>query len=192
MSATCPGCGIAVVPGYVRCPKCHAPLAGGSRRIPLASGGTALPEATGRPFPVVPSLIAAIVVVGIGIFVATRGGSEQASAAPEIEAVDEAVVAAPDPDPTSPPVAVADPDTTGPTAPDPRIVAAAVERDLKRQKLWMTVSVTGNSLEMRGSSCADPALSSTVMAAATRLRAAGLTKLRCLAQAGSVELERDL
>lgn len=192
MSATCPGCGIAVVPGYVRCPKCHAPLAAGSRRIPLSTGGTALPEATGRPFPVVPSLLAAILVVGIGIFVATRGGSEKASAAPEAEAEAETVSAAPVTRPTNDPLVVADPDTTGPAAPEPSVVAAEVERELKRQKLWMTVSVAGTSLEMRGSSCTDPALASTVMGAASRLRAAGLTKLRCLAQAGSVELERDL
>ncbi len=53
----------------------------------------------------------------------------------------------------------------------------------------MTVSVIGNRLELRGTSCPDPALSSTVVASAERLRAAGVTKLRCLAQAGSVQLD---
>jgi hypothetical protein len=176
----------------VRCPKCHAPLAGGSRRIPLASGGTALPEATSRGFPVVPSLIAGILVVAIGIFVATRGGRDKANAAPETEAVDETTVDDPETGPTNDPLLVADPVATGPAAPDPGAVAADVERDLKRQKLWMTASVSGNRLELRGSACSDPALSSTVASAAGRLRAAGLTKLRCLAQAGSVEMERDL
>ena len=43
--AVCPACGVAVVPGYVKCPKCHAglPLAGGrTKRMTGDPGGTAV------------------------------------------------------------------------------------------------------------------------------------------------------
>ena len=39
MSAVCPKCGVAVVPGYVKCPKCQAALP--KLRAPtMAAGGT--------------------------------------------------------------------------------------------------------------------------------------------------------
>ena len=52
MSSVCPACGIAVVPGYVRCPRCHAGLpvgAGRVKRTPADPGGTAVAR---RGFPI--------------------------------------------------------------------------------------------------------------------------------------------
>ncbi len=45
MSAVCPACGVAVVPGYVRCPKCQTPLPAVGRRgssSAVHAGGTAV------------------------------------------------------------------------------------------------------------------------------------------------------
>jgi len=84
------------------------------------------------------------------------------------------------------------PDIPAATAPSPSSVAADLERALGRERLWSSVQPSGDRVEIRSGSCADPAIGPVIDAARTALRGAGLTRLRCLAQSGAVVFERDL
>src|ERR1700729_4185268 len=95
--AVCPACGVAVVPGYVRCPKCHRPLPRFARNTASPVGGTTIKTKQGSP------LLAIAVIVGGGFiaFFALRGNRHhEASAAPApVSAADQPM--APTPTPTS-------------------------------------------------------------------------------------------
>jgi hypothetical protein len=78
------------------------------------------------------------------------------------------------------------------SAPDPVATAGTLERTLKRQRLWSSVQVSGDRVDVRTASCGDPAMAPTLEAARAALRDAGLTRLRCLEQSGAVVFERDL
>jgi len=83
-----------------------------------------------------------------------------------------------------------------PNQPAPQLqtgaAASALERALRARRLWSTVDVSGSRIEVRSASCDDPAMAPTVEGIVPTLRSAGLTRLRCLAQSGSVVFERDL
>lgn len=186
MSApVCPACGVAVVPGYVRCPKCHKPL---PRRPAAIEGGTALEQKSRAPAIVA---IAAAVLVGGGsiAYFILRGDDVTTEApppvvTPEVEDTDEQeVVTTPD--------LPAEP-TSAPKRPDAQATAAELERSLKRQRLWSTVTVVGGRVDVRSGSCDDPAMAPELDGATPALKAAGLTKLRCVEQSGRVVSERDL
>jgi hypothetical protein len=182
--AFCPSCGVAVVPGYVRCPKCHKPLP----RRPAAGviGGTALESS--RRLPLIAVVAAAFVVLAIIVYLGLRKTDQKLAptttqAAPQVDTV------APEPA-----AVVEQPDTTvvAPSGPDAGDVAADLERALKRQRLWSTVSVVGDRVDVRSGSCGDAAMAPLLDGAAPSFKAAGLTKLRCLEQSGRVVTARDL
>jgi hypothetical protein len=180
--AVCPSCGVAVVPGYVRCPKCHKPLPG-----PIATrleGGTAV-QSTARKAPLVAVLAAVAVGVAILIYLGVRKTDKPIVQAQTTEESD--AVAAPEPAATDQPEA-----TEQPSGPNPVEVAASLERTLKKQRLWSTVTVVGGRVEVRSGSCGDAAMAPVLDAAAPAFKAAGLTRLRCLEQSGRVVTERDL
>lgn len=184
-AAVCPACGVAVMPGYARCPKCRRPL---PRRVPaVVKGGTAVEEK--RRWPLFAVLGVAVAAAAL-IIVIGRGGNDTPTAAPVAQPVEEAsdpIEVAQNPAPfedRSP--------TPQPTGPDPTAAAASLERDLKRQRLWSNVTVSGTRVDVRSGSCGDPAMGPTLDGAAASLRAAGLTKLRCVEQSGRVVTDRDL
>lgn len=191
MSSVCPACGIAVVPGYVRCPKCHAGLpvaVGRVQRTTADPGGTAVAR---RGFPVSAVVIAVGVAAAIVVF-GTRRSSRPA--APEPAAlpapVEIAASAAPPAAPLAAPVfAQARADTT---EQDRRAAALQLEATLRRQRLWGRAQVAGPRIDVRSGSCADKAMPPAIDSERTVLRGAGLTRLRCLAQSGAVVFERDL
>ncbi len=193
MSAVCPACGVAVVPGYVRCPKCHAGLPlGRSKRTTGDPGGTAVVE---KGFPISAVLAAVGVALVIILVFGFRSGStkREAAAAAPLEPIP--AVGSPRPAraavraPVAPPPA---PTVTEPTTGDPRAAAAALEDVLRRQRLWGRVQITGPRVDVRSGSCGDPAMQPSIEGAQAVLHGAGLTKLRCLAQSGAVVFERDL
>ena len=92
----------------------------------------------------------------------------------------------------APPPRVETAPTVAPPPPDPNATAASLERALQRQRLWSTVERYGNRVDIRSGSCSEPGMTSMIDAAREPLRAAGLTRVRCLAQSGAVVLERDL
>lgn len=194
MSAVCPSCGVAVVPGYRRCPKCHAalPYGSGRRSATLDPGGTSLPE---RSLPVVPIVAGVGVLAVIVVLAIVLGGGSKASAPAAQQGSDDAsapVAAAPSaPAPSAPAPVAAAPAAPAPTRP-PGAEAASLEIALRKQRLWSTVEVTGSRVDVRSSGCADPAMGPTIAARSDGLRSAGLTRLRCMAQSGRVVFERDL
>lgn len=188
MSAVCPTCGVAVVPGYVKCPKCHAKLPSfGSGRIRVVEGGTSVPE---RGFPVlaivVPVLLVAAIVAYFGFI---RSSGEPAKPA----GTD---LAAPGPNPTPTPTTnpTADPDVTPtpPPAPSLEAVTTDLQRALQRQRLWSTIEIVGSRVDIRSTACSETAMGPSVDAAREALRRAGATQLRCLPPAGGVVFQRDL
>jgi len=192
MSAVCPSCGVAVVPGYSRCPKCKAALPygdGRSKRPTVDPGGTAVRE---RAFPIIGALIAAVVITIAIVLVFGLGGGrtkkKQQLAVPVVQepTAQPRGVQAPPPniEAVRPPVT--------PPPPDPNATAASLEHALQRQRLWSTVEAYGNRVDIRSSSCAEAAMTAMIDAARDPLRAAGLTRVRCLAQSGVVVVERDL
>ena len=193
MSAICPVCGVAVVPGYVRCPKCHAGLpTGRMKRVTGDPGGTAVVE-KGFPFSAVLGAVgvAAVIILVFGF----RGTSKKTQASPAPAAEPIAAAGAPPPPRVAvvaspPPVAA--PVTTAPVASDPRAVAAALEDVLRRARLWGRAEISGARVDVRSGSCGDKAMRPAIEAEKAVLRGAGLTKLRCLEQSGAVVFERDL
>jgi len=192
MSAVCPSCGVTVVAGYRRCPKCHAALPyGGGRRagITVDPGGTALPDRSRPLVPILSALAGAVLIVVIAIVV--FGGSSK-SEPPAEAAPSEATATVPAPQAAAPAQAPVATETPATRTPDPGAAAAGLERALRRQRLWSTVEVTGARVDVRSSACSEAALGSVIDARRDVLRDAGLTRLRCLEQSGRVVFERDL
>jgi len=194
MNAVCPSCGVAVVAGYVRCPKCHTALAyGGARpkRVTGDPGGTALPA---KGFPTVAALVALGIAAVIALVLGLRSDRKKVEASPSpaaepIEAVPANPVA---PRPTfSAPSAAAVAPETRPTE-NPAAATRDLENALRLQRLWGRVEVTGAQVQLRSGSCADPAMRPLIESKRSLLRSAGLTRLRCVEQSGAVVFERDL
>lgn len=188
---TCPACGVAVVPGYVRCPKCQAPLPAEARRVgTVTPGGTAV---VARGFPLVPVLLGGGVALALILVFALRGGNDAADRTPATAApgTDEPATA-----PAAPPATPAAPADPGarPTGNqiDPYAVGRDLERVLDRQRMWSTVETAGDTIDVRSAACRDPNMEPIIDAARAALRNAGLTRLRCLEQSGAVVFERDL
>ena len=179
--AVCPSCGVAVVPGYVRCPKCHKPLP--QRRAHL-EGGTAV-QAT-RSFPTLAIAAAVVLTGGIIAFFALRGDDKPATQQAQVAETPVDPVA---PEPQTPDQPEA---PQQPTAPDPFRIADEFERTLKKQRLWATVGVVGDHVDVRSGLCSDPQMGPAFDAVAASFKAAGLTRMRCLEQSGRVVTERDL
>jgi hypothetical protein len=181
----CPACGVAVLPGYARCPRCRKPLP--QRPANTVEGGTALEPARRIPLPAV--IAAGAVGLAVILWLGLRGGDDTAPARPQPVATTPAA-APPPPRPTATPTpAVAPPPPSAPSADE---VADDLERTLKRQRLWSTVSVTGSRVDIRGGACSDPAIQAPIAATAAAFKAAGLTTLRCVEQSGAVVFTREL
>ena len=192
MSSVCPACGIAVLPGYARCPKCHAGLpsgAGRTKRTTADPGGTAVAR---RGFPISAVLIAvgvAAVIIVIGTRRGTRPAAPEPAALPAPVEVSAASAAPQTAAPLAVPVAAQRPDTADQ---DRRTAALEVEATLRRQRLWGRAEILGPRIDVRSGSCADKAMPPAIDSVRAVLRGAGLTRLRCLAQSGAVVFERDL
>jgi hypothetical protein len=213
---------VSVIPGYVKCPRCHALLPSTGRIRPgLDPGGTAVPE---RPFPLVPVAIGAVAIAAVLFLVlgggkkkpaAPTAGSEAAGAlvqvppagaapappsAPASPGSPASPASAPQPAPAAQAVPAPTPAPAPPkpleippaTAPNPAAAAAELERALGQQRLWSSVQPSGARVDVRSDSCGDPAIGPVIEAARGTLRGGGLTRLRCLAQSGAVVFERDL
>ena len=187
MSAVCPKCGVAVVPGYVKCPKCQTQLPQ-KRATTVTAGGTSSASSGGMPLGMI---LLAVAVLGAGIAAfALRGGNDEAAAvdSPEPVTAPEAPVERPVADPDDPPTITA----AQPAANDPTIAVRDLDRALKKERLWGTVEVVGSGVDVRSGGCREATMMPVVDAALPALREAGVTKVRCLEQAGAVVFEREL
>lgn len=187
MSAVCPKCGVAVVPGYVKCPKCQTALP--QRRASTVSAGGTSSAGGGGISPTMILIGVAVLGAVIAVF-ALRGGSDKAKPveAPSAVATPEAPTDRPVAEPDETPV----PTAAQPVANDPAIAVRDLDRALKKERLWGTVEVVGSGVDVRSGSCREATMMPLVEAAIPALREAGVTKVRCLEQAGSVVFEREL
>ncbi len=190
--AVCPACGVAVVPGYVRCPKCHRPLPRFARNTASPVGGTTIKTKQGSPL----FAIAIAIVIGGGFiaFFALRGNRHHEASAAPAPASGSSPSSDQPPAPTAAaptPVAASAPAPVVAT-PNPGAIASTLQSTLQRMELWSTVSVTGARVELQSRACRDPQLGKQIEAVAASFRAAGLTRVRCLEQSGAVVFDREL
>jgi hypothetical protein len=186
---------VAVVPGYVKCPKCHSELPAGSGRAKRATaepGGTALES---RDFPVAPFVAALGVAAAIIVVFSVRSAGKKTDVAARTLPAPIEAVAAPLP-PLRPTAAAEAPSPVAPGAAaqlqDPRIAAAELETALRFQRLWGRVEIAGARIDLRSGSCSDRAMRPLIESKKAVLRGAGLTRLRCVEQSGAVVFEHDL
>jgi len=190
--SSCPACGVSVVPGYVKCPRCNALLPSiRFRRTGTTSdaGGTTVEDTTSVPW--MPIVVAVVVAGGIIAFFGLRHGKDDAAAPVPVVAAPAQQVA------PQPATTVVDPGpstiaATPRPGPPPDQVATDLEHALQRQRLWSKVTVAGTSLEVRSSTCAEPGMATALDGVAPVARAAGLTRVRCLEQSGVVAFTRNL
>jgi len=183
---TCPACGVPVVAGYARCPKCHASL---PRRLATnVEGGTAIEQP--RRFPL--ATIVAVGVVGLGLILWLGLRHSSNNAPPTIVAAPAAQKPAAS-QPQQPALTPGATDTpVAPKGPSPDAIAADLRHTLDKQRLWSTVTVTGSRVEVRSSSCSDQAIQAPINSALHAFKTAGLTELRCVEQSGAVVFTREL
>jgi hypothetical protein len=191
MSSVCPACGVAVVPGYVRCPRCHAGLpVARVKRAAADPGGTAVVQ---RGFPISAVVVALGVAAAIILIFGTRRTTRPAASEPALPAPVAALGASAAPRATAPlAVPAAEPPRPDTSVQDRRAAALELEATLRRQRLWGRTETVGPRIDVRSGSCADPAMAPAIDGERAVLRGAGLTRLRCLAQSGAVVFERDL
>ena len=186
--ATCPACGVPVTVGYVKCPRCHAPLpvriARG--RASLGYGGTSITERQGAwRGPAVALVLLAI--VGVAIAVVVKRSSRAANVVATVPAVAVAPPAAINDSPVAPVVAAheAAADTTA-----GKNALALLDRDLREHRMWSTVTAHGVAITVQSSQCGDAAIVGVIDAAASELKAAGFKMLQCAEPAGHVVFDR--
>jgi hypothetical protein len=195
----CPGCGVAVAPGYRKCPRCHAELAMPvrPRRSPTEGGGTAMAGDGSRTLLV--AGCAALLFFGVMLYLLVRdtdsGATGAAFDAALEDASDEAVVD--DSDDTPPDLEPPPPDRrpTGPDVTAPAVGSTAISdlsRDLRAQRMWATVSGAGNVVVITSSLCDDAAFVAIIDAHAGALSDGKFSLVRCKAQHGEVIFERGL
>jgi hypothetical protein len=153
-------------------------------------GGTAVDSTSKGPL----LAVVALLLVGAGVIAYfAMSGSDAPSAAPVAgPATDTTDTTATDTTDTAGPDQPDTVRTNEPATPDPGAVADRLERALKRERLWSTVSIEGTRVDVRSGSCGDPQLAGIVDGSAAALKAAGLTRVRCLEQSGRVVTDRDL
>lgn len=175
------------MPGYARCPKCRKPLP--RRAATVVSGGTSVEEKSRGPL--IGAIASGVAILGVIAYFATRGDANTKVVPPVVSPTVEQPVAA-TPTDTTVPFQDDRPRPQQPTGPDPATVAGNLERDLKRQRLWSNVTISGNRVEVRSGSCSDPGMGPLLDAAAGDFKAAGVTRMRCVEESGRVVSDREL
>lgn len=169
----------------------YAAMADGrTRRVSAPPSGTAV-ERSGPPPRAL--LLVGGAAAGIGVLLAvllTRGGAE-ATSPPAEPGQAPAVETAPviDETPLVAPVAVT------PAKAAPVSQAAALEQlrsAFGKARLYSQISVAGDQLELRSSSCEEQQLGDLLERSRTMLAEAGLHRVRCLQPHGQVVFSREL
>lgn len=189
-----------VMVGYAKCPKCHAPMPGHAQRAKRASfqgGGTSSQPIArvddvggGGRGGLIWGAFGIVVLLGILIWaIAFRGGDTKkpAEAAVPVETGSGTGSAGPAPPPPDEP-----PPPPPQNAPDPAYVADALEGELARDRLFATVEVADDLLEVRTAYCTDPRFSEITARYIADLKAAGVARIRCSETHGAQVFERAL
>lgn len=183
--AVCPSCGVAVLPGYVRCPKCKKPLPRRAATSPV-EGGTAVQTKQRGP------LLAIVGVALLGLALIIYFGLRKPNESHAQPAPAPAETAPAQPAETAAAPEAAEPTAAAPAGPNASNVATNLEKALRKARLWSTVGVVGDHVDVRSGSCSDPQMTALLDGAAPSFKAAGLTRIRCLEQSGRVVTDRDL
>lgn len=195
-SQPCPACGINVMIGYTKCPKCHVPMPGMATRVKRASmgGGT-----TSERIEVLDAgsggggsgwmWIAVIVVFGAGValWATQRSSKKSVAVGGPIERGSGVATQAPppeQPDVLQPP--------RDPNQPDPAYAADALEGELAGERLYSTVDVFGDLLDVRSAFCGEARLGEILARYAAEMRGAGVSRVRCSETHGAQVFERPL
>lgn len=195
-SQACPACGINVMRGYAKCPKCHAPMPGRdgrSRRASFAGGTTSQPietiDAGGGGSGWIWAIAGVVLVAAVVAFVATRGGSSKKPAQSAVPVDNGPGTAAPQQVPSdNEPAQV----PQSQNRPDPAYVADALEGELSVARLFAVVEVSDSLLDVRSAFCTDPRFSEIAAKYISDLKAAGVTTIRCSETHGAQVFERPL
>ena len=191
MLGACPSCGVALVPGYVRCPRCHRSLP--MTRSRLNPGGTAVAAVrSNAPVLAIVGLVGLVIVAAIVYALLRKAPAPSAGA--ETSATSHAPLPVPVPGPVTaaPPAASPLAAAAVPTTPSAGAAANDLERDLQHRHLWSTVEIVGDGVDVRSSTCRDPAMKPVLDRAAGDFKLAGLHRLRCLEESGKLVFTRDL
>lgn len=189
---SCPSCGVAVTPGYQRCPRCHRPLPTSVRfgRVDGApSGGATTIEPIEEPAVRWPWYLAggAILIGAVVVIVIGSSGTRPAPALPDDPVVDEPTDESTDDvggyDEPAPP-------TARPVDPGP--AADRLARQMAAVRLYATVEAVGDTIDIRSSFCADDRIAGLVADVAPDLREAGVVNVRCRALHGAEAWIRPL
>lgn len=189
---SCPSCGIAVTPGYQRCPRCHQPLPTSIRmaRPPEVGGGTSSLPAVADGQQRWPYYLAGLAILGLAVAIIVLGtrGKAPAPVLPDDPVVEE--VAEPgqgdgEPEDTTPPPVPS-------RAPDPQPVADRLARLLAGERLFATVEAIGDTVEIRSSSCAEPRVGELLSTVTPDLKAAGVVEAHCRTPGGAEGWTRAL
>ena len=198
-SHACPECGVAVAPGYPKCPKCHARLPyvpSPLQRVgSMASGGTSASEGGGGAG--MWAVVAAIVLVAgaVTFFVARGGGGGAAAAGDADAAVEEATTVAQPEDDLEDDLAAPE----GAEAEEPREIDTAVIEELNAKlaelRVWSSVgqdSADDSIVRIVSSHCEDGALRRAVTTYAEAMRDSGFLRVQCFTQHGALSFDREL
>ncbi len=196
---TCPACGVAVAPGYPRCPKCHAalpdaPPLGGNASAQRVQGGTSTAAESPRSWLWVAGAAGLALLGVIGFFVLRS--SEKHPGAPPPPAASPAEV------PAAPNVAAAEqgadvaPDPSAPAEPS-RVqqqleAAASLREALDNRRLWASVNADHNDLSIHSAYCNDAAMAGAIDELEKDLGAAGITHVGCYERHGPLVFERTI
>lgn len=173
----------------MRCPKCHRALPRFARNTSSPVGGTALKIKGGSP---VVAIAIAVVVGGAFIAFFALHGAKASHAAPAPPAADTPPTPAVAPVAPTPAAPIAPTPAPISATPNPGAIAAELDRTLQRMRLFSTVTVIGERVELQSASCRDPQLVKQLEAVVASFKAAGLTRERCVEQSGAVVFDRDL
>lgn len=188
----CPACGVAVTPGYIKCPRCHAGLPRMPRAGRMTAGGGTAVE-TAAPVPWVPIVVGVAVVGAAVAWLALRSGAAPAAPAPVAPTPTAIEPVAPAPPPAVVPEVA--PTVTAPGA-DVRAArtqaVAALEASLKSSRLWSKLEVAGTSVRITSALCGEAGMSAAVDAARAQLKAGDIVRVECRAGHGGLEWARDL
>jgi hypothetical protein len=179
-----------MMPGYVKCPKCHARIPRSTAPPAVHFGGTTV-ETKRSPATAIAIVAVTILAVVIGYYALRGGGKAPAGDVepPPTAPSEPSTIATPEP---GEPGQAAPPSTFSPTPVHPEAIGGELERTLKRMRLWATVEVSSRTVDVRSSSCNDKAMQPVLDGVMPRFKAAGLTRLRCVEQSGAVVFSRDL
>lgn len=200
-SQPCPSCGISVMIGYLKCPKCHAPMPAGpagarGRRASMAGGTTSerievLPEERGGGGGILWIIGVLVLVAGVAVW-ATQCRADQPTTAPSATVIDEAAGPETGTAPAPAPFEQGPSPSAAGGQPDPSFAADALEGELAGERLFATVSVFGEVLDVRSAFCDEARMGEIIARHAVELRGSGVTRVRCSETYGSQVFERAL